>query len=66
MAQERCPDAEGQNFAPLRLCGEDLSRLCSSGTQQRPENITGLLARYGRGDKKSLDELMPIVYDELR
>jgi RNA polymerase sigma factor (TIGR02999 family) len=34
--------------------------------QQRPENITGLLARYGRGDKESLDELMPIVYDELR
>lgn len=30
------------------------------------ENITELLARYGRGDKESLDELMPIVYDELR
>src|SRR5262245_1652192 len=34
--------------------------------QQRPENITELLASYGRGDKESLDQLMPIVYDELR
>ena len=34
--------------------------------QQRPENITELLASYGRGDKESLDQLMPVVYDELR
>lgn len=34
--------------------------------QQRPENITELLASYGRGDKESLDQLMPIVYEELR
>ena len=30
------------------------------------ENITELLVGYGRGDKESLDKLMPIVYDELR
>ena len=29
-------------------------------------NITELLVGYGRGDKESLDQLMPIVYDELR
>lgn len=34
--------------------------------QERPENITELLASYGRGDKESLDQLMPVVYDELR
>lgn len=34
--------------------------------QERPENITELLASYGRGDKESLDQLIPIVYDELR
>ena len=34
--------------------------------RERPENITELLASYGRGDKESLDQLMPIVYDELR
>ena len=34
--------------------------------QQPPENITELLASYGRGDKESLDRLMPIVYEELR
>jgi RNA polymerase sigma factor (TIGR02999 family) len=34
--------------------------------QQRPENISELLASYGRGDKESLDQLMPVVYDELR
>jgi RNA polymerase sigma factor (TIGR02999 family) len=30
-----------------------------------PTNITELLAGYGRGDKEALDQLMPIVYDEL-
>ena len=30
------------------------------------ENITDLLVSYGRGDKESLDKLMPVVYDELR
>ena len=30
------------------------------------QNITELLAGYARGDKESLDQLMPIVYDELR
>src|SRR4026207_1968481 len=29
-------------------------------------NITELLVGYGRGDKESLDKLMPVVYDELR
>jgi RNA polymerase sigma factor (TIGR02999 family) len=37
-----------------------------SVVQQPPENITELLASYGRGNKESLDQLMPIVYDELR
>jgi RNA polymerase sigma factor (TIGR02999 family) len=31
-----------------------------------PQNITELLVGYGRGDKEALDQLMPIVYDELR
>src|ERR1051325_4217359 len=30
------------------------------------ENITELLVGYGRGDKEALDQLMPIVYEELR
>ena len=30
------------------------------------QNITELLVGYGRGDKEALDQLMPIVYDELR
>ncbi|HEY6333648.1 MAG TPA: sigma-70 family RNA polymerase sigma factor [Blastocatellia bacterium] len=34
----------------------------TSGT----ENITQLLADWGRGDKAALDKLMPIVYQELR
>src|ERR1041385_2149782 len=33
---------------------------------QAPQNITELLVGYGRGDKEALDQLMPIVYDELR
>ena len=30
------------------------------------KNITELLVGYGRGDKEALDQLMPIVYEELR
>src|SRR5215210_8796330 len=30
------------------------------------QNITELLIGYGRGNKESLDQLMPLVYDELR
>ena len=30
------------------------------------DNITELLVGYGRGDKEALDQLMPIVYEELR
>jgi RNA polymerase sigma-70 factor, ECF subfamily len=33
----------------------------------RPDqSVTALLLRWGRGDKNALDELMPLVYDELR
>ncbi|HVG38472.1 MAG TPA: sigma-70 family RNA polymerase sigma factor [Pyrinomonadaceae bacterium] len=33
----------------------------------RPDrSITELLVKWGRGDKAALDELMPLVYDELR
>lgn len=33
----------------------------------RPDqNITELLVKWGRGDKTALDELIPLVYDELR
>ena len=37
-----------------------------SGVQEPSRNITELLASYGRGNKESLDQLMPVVYDELR
>jgi RNA polymerase sigma factor (TIGR02999 family) len=33
---------------------------------QTPENVTQLLLGWGKGDKDALDQLMPIVYDELR
>ena len=31
-----------------------------------PDDITGLLMAWGRGDKAALDRLMPLVYQELR
>jgi RNA polymerase sigma factor (TIGR02999 family) len=34
--------------------------------QESPSEITHLLQRWQSGDRKALDELMPIVYDELR
>jgi RNA polymerase sigma factor (TIGR02999 family) len=33
---------------------------------QMPTNVTELLIGWGQGNKKALDELVPIVYDELR
>jgi len=35
-------------------------------TQHTPESVTQLLERWGRGDRAALDELMPLVYEELR
>src|SRR5438046_9522738 len=32
----------------------------------QPENITPLLVDWSKGDQKALDELMPLVYSELR
>jgi hypothetical protein len=34
--------------------------------QESPNEITHLLQRWQQGDRKALDQLMPIVYDELR
>ncbi len=48
---------------PLRLCGRNLYAPHVADSSQ---NITELLVGYGRGDKEALDELMPIVYEELR
>lgn len=31
-----------------------------------PPNVTQLLIGWGKGDKEALDQLLPIVYDELR
>src|SRR2546421_549752 len=31
-----------------------------------PENVTQLLVKWSKGDQKALDELMPLVYSELR
>src|SRR5205085_12259263 len=33
---------------------------------QPPENVTQLLVDWRKGDQKALDELMPLVYSELR
>ncbi|HKF59630.1 MAG TPA: sigma-70 family RNA polymerase sigma factor [Blastocatellia bacterium] len=30
-----------------------------------PEDVTGMLVQWGRGDKEALDRLVPVVYDEL-
>ena len=32
----------------------------------QPQQVTELLVAWGEGDKAALDELMPVVYDELR
>jgi len=33
---------------------------------QTPQNVTQLLLGWGEGDKEALDQLLPLVYDELR
>jgi RNA polymerase sigma-70 factor (ECF subfamily) len=35
-------------------------------THHTPESVTQLLERWSGGDRAALDELMPLVYDELR
>ncbi len=35
-------------------------------TRQTPEGVTQLLEKWSGGDRGALDELMPLVYDELR
>lgn len=49
-----------------KLCTFAATPLCSFTLKQELQNITELLAGHARGDKESLDQLMPIVYDELR
>lgn len=42
---------------------------CSKGkvmSAASPQEITALLAAWGSGDQAALDQLMPLVYDELR
>lgn len=31
-----------------------------------PENVTQLLVNWRNGDESALDQLMPLIYDELR
>jgi RNA polymerase sigma factor (TIGR02999 family) len=33
---------------------------------ETPQNVTQLLIGWGKGDKEALDQLLPLVYDELR
>ncbi len=35
-------------------------------TQTSPQEITGLLLAWGNGDQEAFDQLMPLVYEELR
>src|SRR6476659_3838631 len=37
-----------------------------TGMPQTAENVTQLLIGWSKGDKEALDQLLPIVYDELR
>jgi len=36
------------------------------GTQATPNEVTRLLIEWEHGNKAALDQLMPLVYDELR
>src|SRR5262245_4988151 len=54
---------------------EQIGRQCSpspenrvagmDGSSDRPQNATELLLAWGRGEKCALDELVPLVHDEL-
>jgi RNA polymerase sigma factor (TIGR02999 family) len=49
------------------VCSGRNDRGWFSGMESKPiEGITQLLVRWGGGDKAALDELMPLVYGELR
>jgi len=38
----------------------------SEGEESKSSNITDLLIGWGNGDRRALDEMLPLVYDELR
>jgi RNA polymerase sigma factor (TIGR02999 family) len=55
-------------MASMPLCGRSGRIVPSSPIQMVYPNpgVTELLVAYGEGDKEALDQLMPVVYDELR
>lgn len=51
-------------FFPTRPAGQLFEKKWS--TMRKPQAITELLLKWGNGDKLAFEELMPLVYDELR
>lgn len=40
--------------------------MCSEAESKSPEEVTGLLRAWSRGDQEAFDQLAPVVYTELR
>jgi RNA polymerase sigma factor (TIGR02999 family) len=47
-------------FRNMLICGAGVAM-----SKESPKEITGLLQAWGGGDRAALDELIPLVYDEL-
>ena len=50
----------------MRTFHDQASSESGAMTASSPDNVTRLLLCWGNGDKAALDELLPLVYDELR
>ena len=54
------------NFGVLNLCQVLESRAMTMRAEELANDLTGLLNEWAEGDKAALDQLTPLVYDEIR
>ena len=59
-------DSKRTGFYLLTYNSEGPFRIGTIRMSHAPLNVTELLIDWGKGDKEALDQLVPLVYDELR
>jgi len=59
-------NAPKSRYAPALSACSPKKRLGQSLSSDRATPVTGLLLRWRKGDREALEQLIPLVYDELR
>jgi RNA polymerase sigma factor (TIGR02999 family) len=63
LAKKKCEADNGTGSGPF--CNMLISGAGEAMSKESPKEITGLLLAWGGGDRAALDQLIPLVYDEL-